>query len=230
MQIWLDTINLEVVADAVKKGVISGITTNPTILSRTKNVKDTLNQILEIQNGPVAVQVTSNDIDNMINEGESISDFSDRIVVKVPVSSNGLIVMNQLRQRKIPVLGTGVFYPNQVLLAANHNASYISPYFSHMSEIGNAHELLKSMVTILRANQYQTKLLAASLRSIDDLIYCSLIGVDAVTIKEDLYCKLVSDHHLWEKFSHKFQSDWQQTHGNSSIKDLLTTFECFSMT
>lgn len=223
MKIWLDTVNLDVVADAAKTGVISGITTNPTILSRTKNVEETLTNFLEMQQGPVAVQVTAQDVESMVEEGEHIFKFSDRLIIKIPVNSNGLIAMHQLCKKQIPVLGTGIFHPCQALLAANHGAAYISPYFSHIGDIGNANDTLKTIRTILRENHYKTKLLVASLRNIDDLIYCSLIGVDAVTIKDDLYYKLVDDHYLWEKFSLKFLSDWQQTHGNASIKDLLAT-------
>lgn len=233
MQIWLDTINLKVVADAAKTGIIAGITTNPSILSRTQNVKETLTRLLDMQKGCVAVQVTAQDVENMVEEGEHIFEFSSRMIIKVPVNNNGLVAMHQLCEKKIPVLGTGIFHPSQALLAANHGAAYISPYFSH---IDNAHETLKTIATILRTTPYKTKLLAASLRNLDDLLYCSLLGADAVTIKDDLYYKLVADHYLWEKFSQQFIGDWQQTHGNASIKDLLSTkeksvmdkFECLS--
>lgn len=220
MQIWLDTINLEVVAEAATAGVISGITTNPTILSRTRNVEETLSRLLEIQKGPVAVQVTAQDVEGMIEEGKQIFAFSNRMIVKVPVNKNGLAAMQQLCER-IPVLGTAIFDPSQALLAANLGASYITPYFSH---IENAREVVKTMGAILRAYPYKSKLLVASLKNLEDLIYCSQMGVDAVTIKEDLFGKLVADHHLLEKVSQKFQADWQQTHAHASIKDLLKKY------
>ncbi len=223
MEIWLDTVNLEVVSDAAKTGIVSGVTTNPSILSRTKNVEETLTHLLDLQNGPVAVQVTTQDSENMIEEGISIFEFSNRMIVKVPVNNNGLIAMHQLYEKQIPVLGTAIFHPKQALLAANLGAAYIAPYFSHIGEIGNANEILKTIVTILRANNSKTKLLVASLRNLDDFIYCALIGADSVTIKDDLYYKLVADHHLSEKFTQKFLSDWHQTHGNGSLKNHLCT-------
>ncbi len=221
MQIWLDTVNLTDVTDAAKTGVISGVTTNPSILSKTKNVRETLNQLLESQKGPVAVQVTAEDAEGMVEEGKQIFAFSDRMIVKVPVSHNGLIAIRQLREKGIPLLGTGIFHPSQALLAANHGVSYISPYFCPIGEMDGAKETIKSITTILQTGQYKTKTLVASLKNLDDLVYCALNGVDAVTIKGDLYYDLVRDHQLWEKFSQIFSDDWQQAHENVSIIELL---------
>jgi len=221
MKIFLDTINLNCVRSGVKTGIISGVTTNPSILSKAKNVRDTLLQLLDLQEGPVAVQVTSNEPHDMIEEGRSIHQFSSRMIVKVPVNHHGLITMRQLRQEGIPVLGTGIFHPAQALLAANHGAAYISPYFSHMGEMGNAFETLKSIVDILKLHNHSTQILAASLRQLDHLAYCALIGIEAVTIKDDLYEKLIAEHPLLDNFSKKFSNDWKEAHGNASIKDFL---------
>lgn len=222
MEIWLDTVNPESIANAVKTGVIAGITTNPSILAKAKDVQESLLSLLSIQKGPIAVQVVAQDSEEMIAEGRHIFDFSDRMIVKVPVNRHGLVAIHQLCKNGIPVLATGIVHPTQALLAANHGAAYIAPYYSHIDDIGNAQETLKTIVTMMRANSYQTKVLVASLRNLNDLIYCSLLGVDAVTIKDDLYEKLVADHHLMERFSQKFLSDWRHAHGNVSIKDLLT--------
>lgn len=221
MQIWLDTINLEVVADAVKAGIISGITTNPSILSKTKNVSSTLRALLELQTGPIAVQVTSEDADNMLLEGREIFEFSNRTIIKIPVNQEGLIAIAQLHKESIPVLGTGIFHPIQAMLAAKQGATYISPYFSHIQDIANPYESLKDMMNVIQ--EYPTKILAASIRNIDDLIYCACLGVNSVTIKDDLYFQIISEHSLLEKASQKFQSDWQAMHGTCSIKDLLST-------
>ncbi len=221
MQIWLDTISLKVITDAVKKGILFGVTTNPTILSKVANVRETLTHLLEIQQGPVAVQVTGQTAEEMVEEGKAIFEFSNRMIVKVPVNAAGLAAIHQLRARAIPILATAIFHPSQLILAATHATSYVTPYFSHLSDTGNAKEILKTMVTILQVNQSPSKILVASLRTLEDLIYCSLIGVDAITIKEELYQKLTEDHYSLEKCSRKFLNDWQQTHQNRSIKDLL---------
>lgn len=225
MQFWLDTINLEAIADAAKTGILSGVTTNPSILSKAKNVPETLAALLEIQQGPVAVQVTAEDAENMILEGREIFGFSDRMIIKIPVNNEGLIAIGQLRKEKIPVLGTAIFHPTQALLAANQGATYVSPYFARIEEIGDERESLSNMATILQKND--TKILAASMRNLDDLVFCALLGISAVTIKEDLYYQLVASHPLLEKFTQKFLFEWREAHGNVSIKNLLAKASIF---
>lgn len=221
MQIWLDTIDLETVKDASKTGILSGITTNPSILSKTKNIPETLSGLLQLQKGPVAVQVTSKNAEDMIEEGRHIFDFSERMIVKVPVNKEGLIAIHQLCEDKIPVLGTGIFTPTQALLAANLGASYIAPYFCHIGTPEEAVETLQAITDILKVNGFKTKVLAASLRSVDHIIACARLGIAAATIKEDLYYKLTETHPACENFSQKFLTDWQQTHGNNSLTSLL---------
>ncbi len=146
MQIWLDTIDLDVIADGVEMGIISGVTTNPSILSNSNNVLETVTQLLSLQPGPVAVQVTGKTPHEMIEEARHLYQHSNRIVIKVPLARNGLIAMKQLRQEQIPVLGTAILYPTQAILAANMGVAYISPYFCHIGDTGNAFETLKTMV------------------------------------------------------------------------------------
>lgn len=223
MQIWLDTINLEVVAHASKANLIAGVTTNPSILSQTKHVGATLSKLLEIQPGPVAIQVTAQQASEMIKEGRQIAQFSDRAIVKVPVNYEGLITIRALKKENIAVLGTAIVHPNQALLAANAGVAYLSPYLSHIGELSNANQTLANIADLLRIYRSSPKLLVASLKSVDDLVYCALLGVDGVTIKEDLYEKLIANHYLMEKFSQKFAFDWKQAHGTASIGDFLTS-------
>ncbi len=222
MEIWLDTIDLDVIADGAKTGVISGVTTNPSILSRSKNVQETIARILDLQPGPVAVQVTGQTPEQILEEARHLNEQSNRLIIKIPLVRNGLIAMKQLRQENIPILGTAILYPTQALLAANQNIAYIAPYFCHMGDIGNAFESLKTMVDLLRATQSQTKILVASLRQMDQLLYCASLGVHAVTIKPDLYAKLMAEQPVVEGFLQKFLSEWRQAHGSLSIKDAVT--------
>lgn len=219
MQIWLDTVNLEVIKDAVKKGVINGITTNPSILSKCPHIQDTLNQLLEVQNGPVAVQVTSSDTHSMVDEGRHIFQFSNRMIVKIPVNAQGLEAMRQLRECNIPVLGTAIFDSTQALLAAKLDAAYIAPYFSHIGK--HACEVIKTISTLMKAQNYKTQIMAASIKTLEDLMQCALLGVDAVTIKDDLFYKFIDNHSSFEKISQKFAADWHQAFGKNSIKHFL---------
>lgn len=221
MEIWLDTIDVHVIADGVETGIISGVTTNPSILSRAQNVRETAKRLLDLQKGPVAIQVTGKTPEEMVEEARHIYQYSNRMIVKIPVSRKGLIAMKELQKEQIPVLGTAILYPIQALLAANMDVAYLSPYFCHMGDLGNAFETLKTMVNLVRASNQKTKILVASLKHIDHILYCALLGVDAITIKPELYNKLVADFPVVEGFTEKFLSEWMQAHGPSSIKEAL---------
>lgn len=217
MQIWLDTVNIDLVKDA--SGIISGVTTNPSILSHTSDIPKTFKNLLTVQSGPIAVQVTSAETPSMIEEGRQIYAFSERMIIKVPVNPPGLAAMKQLVNENIPVLGTAVFHPAQALLAANIGASYVAPYYSHIGE--HAAQVLTTIAALLRNRQ--TKLMAASVKSLEDIITCALIGVVAITIKDDLFIKLINTTGPLDQFLQKFTADWQQTHGQNSIKQLLNS-------
>lgn len=122
----------------------------------------------------------------------------------------------------MPILGTSILFSTQALLASNLGAAYISPYFGHIGDVGDAFATLKTMVEMLRSSGSSTKILVASLKQLDHLIYCALLGVAGVTIKPDLYYKLVADHPVVEGFAKKFLTEWSETHGQLSIKEALS--------
>lgn len=223
MEIWLDTIDFRTVKDGVERGLVSGVTTNPSILAKAANVQETLNQLLDIQPGPLAVQVTSQDPSEMIDEARAMIEFSNRIIVKIPVCKEGLIAMEELRKESIPVMGTAVIFPKQALLASTLQAAYIAPYFSHMMQTGNPSEPLRMIMATLRVQSSGTKVLVASLKELDQLLLCAQLGVDAVTIKPDLYEQLIADHATVEGFTQKFLSEWNGAQGALSMKQALRT-------
>jgi TalC/MipB family fructose-6-phosphate aldolase len=218
LEIWLDTIDEDVIVEAVKTLPIAGVTTNPSILSTADNVLDAIQRLLEIQPGPVAVQVTAREAEVMVEEGLCIAALSPRIIIKVPINRDGLIAIHHLRKAEVSVMGTAVLFPAQALLACNHGVSYIAPYFSHMGLLGDAHAALKHMVAIAGGS---SKILAASLKQIDQVIFCALQGVSAVTLKPDLYRQLVAHHPIVEGFIDKFSADWAHTHGDVSLVPYL---------
>jgi TalC/MipB family fructose-6-phosphate aldolase len=221
MEIWLDTIDYETIADGARAGIISGVTTNPGILSQTKHVRETLTKLLDLQSGPVAVQVTSTDPEGIIEEGRSAFAFSSRIIVKVPINHNGLIAIKKLRDEGVPIMGTGILFSSQALLASNLGVSYIAPYFSHIDNPSGPLSVLKTMIGIVGANGSSTKILVASLKQVEQIVDCASLGVAAATIKPDLYRALMATHPLVEGFSEKFLQSWKQTHGSHSLKTYL---------
>src|SRR6185503_8325504 len=169
MQFWLDTITVATIKDAAERGMVAGITTNPSILSRAKNTKEILSQILDIQPGPIAVQVTATDSTRMIEEGLRIFEFSNRMIVKIPVTGEGLMAIKYLSEKKIPILGTTILYAHQVLLALSLGVIAIAPYFSHMGNSEEAYSTLKVMANMLRTYNSTIKIVLASLKKIEDI-------------------------------------------------------------
>lgn len=131
---------------------------------------------------------------------------------------DGLIAMHQLRKEELPILGTGILFATQALLASNQGASYISPYFGQIREVGDPNTTLKTIAGLLEANHSPTKILVASLRQLGQIIYCASLGVAAVTLKPDLYQSLMADHPIVEGFTERFLSDWFQAHGPLSLR------------
>lgn len=223
MEIWLDTPDLNVVMRAAKKGIVKGVTTNPSILAKVKHISETIRQLLKLQDGPVTIQVTSVEADEMIEEGRRIAEFSDRMVVKIPVCKEGLIAMRTLEKEGVSILATGIFHESQLLLAANLGVTFVTPYFSRIAKERDAFQAIRNMLAILDKGGYESKLLVASVKEINHLIFLAEVGTFAATIKEDLFAKLIATDPLQEELSEQFRSDWKRAHGDISIKDILTS-------
>lgn len=210
MEIWLDTADLKVIANAKQMGILYGITTNPSIVAKSKeHLEILLERLLEIQSGPVTVQVTSEDAKLMVHQGEAIFQFSDRILVKVPVTSEGIKAIHELNQKKIPTMATAVFDLNQVLLAARAGATYIAPYFSAICESDeDGVEQFKAMLRLIHRYQYPSKIIAASLKSSEHVKQCLEMGVQAVTLKDEVFSMLIENHPETLKRVDRFAKDW----------------------
>ena len=136
MEIWLDTAEVELIESAKGMGILHGVTTNPSIVAKSNvRLEDLLEKLLLIQDGPVTAQVTAQDALKMIEQGESLYQFSNRIMIKVPVTKEGLKAIHGLSLKKIQTMATAVFDSNQVLLAARAGSTYIAPYFFSICEV-----------------------------------------------------------------------------------------------
>lgn len=197
MKIWLDTINLGLIKKAVEMGVIHGVTTNPAILAQTeKSFEVLIEELLDEQMGPVAVQVVANDAKEMIRQGQALSDFSNRIIVKIPAVQAGFEAIHRLsRHQSIPTMATGVFTPEQVLIASLAGANFVAPYFSRIAKTGaNPWDALRAMQTILAKGNSKTQLLVASISKPEEVAQIAGLGIDFVTLKEPIFDWLVQDN------------------------------------
>lgn len=211
MEIWLDTADREVIESAKEMGILHGITTNPTIVAKSKmSLEDLLEKLLKIQSGPVTVQVTASDAKKMVEQGLALRAFSDRILIKVPVTGEGLKAISQMSQKKIPVMATAIFDLTQVLLAARAGAVYIAPYFSAICEQdASGIDQFSAMIQLLKRYQYPSKLIAASLKSSEHVKDCIQLGVDALTMNGDVFSAFIQNHEETMTRLERFAKDWK---------------------
>ena len=197
MEFWLDTINPKSVQNAARLGLLTGVTTNPELLGKAKQVEASLQALLASFEGPLVVQVHAGSGDDMLAQGKALYDFSDRIIVKVPVTKEGLAAIHALTISQIPTMGTCVFGPEQALVASKAGADYVALYLTRLDKAGgDSVDLLKTCVRIFTNYKLETKLLAASISHIEQVEKCAELGIHAVTMKESIFDHLVEEHPL----------------------------------
>lgn len=208
MELWLDTAEVTAIKKASELGLLQGVTTNPTILSRVSTpAENVLEEILALFSGPVAVQVTVNDAAGMIEQAKDLIEFSNRIIVKIPVTEAGLRAIAHLRTLKIMTMGTAIFEPMQAFLAAKAGASYLAPYFSHIGE--QALNVCDTMQQILTSNQLQAKLLIASLRTPIHVVYCAQRGF-GMTLPPALFEECITPPDATAQALERFEKAWRE--------------------
>jgi transaldolase len=209
MQIWLDTIDLPTLEKAQKLGFLHGVTTNPSML--VSNPRDTLTALLSAQPGPVAVEVFEDLVPSMISQGKALYEFSPRIVVKVPVTERGFEAICALSKDQIPVMASGIVQPTQALVAALGGAGWVSPYFSRIMKSGdNPLAQLEAVKKIISTYQMRTRILAVNPKTIEQIKSCAEIGIDAVTIREDVFRDLIETHELTAQAVEQYDDDWKK--------------------
>ena len=220
MELWLDTIHLPAIERAAQMGLLHGVTTNPAILSRAPQLDGLLSALLSAQSGPVCVQVTATHSSGMVEEGLQLHGHSPRIIVKVPVNREGLAAMHQLVRAGVTVLATAVLHPRQLLLAVQVGAHYIAPYVSHMADQGlDPWAALQTMQELIVGSQ--SRIMAASLRSVEQVLQCAQLHLHAVTLKDPLFAALTEDNPHSEAFTTRFHSDWHSAFPGASAAQLI---------
>ena len=211
MELWLDSTNINAIKELQQLGVLYGITTNPSLAAKSgKALAELLSSLLEVQTGPVAVQVVSSRFDEMIKQAETLHSFSNRLIIKIPVTREGLRAISALSKKKIPIMATAIFDGSQALLAASVGAQYLAPYYSKICDSDlNGFERFSRMVASLRSYRYPSKVIAASLRTSEQTRACADLGLDAMTMNEEVFNDYVADHPRTLETLSKFHSDWK---------------------
>lgn len=211
MDIWLDTANIQIIQKAVRIGILAGITTNPDIIaSSQRSFEEVLEALLHYQEGPVVAQVVAEEVSDMVQQGQNLYSFSNRLIIKVPVTKAGLEAIHLLSRQGIPTMATVVFSVRQMLMAAKAGAHYVAPYISRIQNAGeDPWAALSHMSEILHNYRLKTKILGASINSVEQVIKCAELGLYGVTIKDDLFERLIEDHPLTMQGVQDFQEKWK---------------------
>jgi transaldolase len=211
MKIFLDTASIESIKKFADMGVVDGITTNPTLISKEKgHPEDIMREIVRIVKGPVNLEVVATKTEEMIEEGLRLKKFGDNVVVKVPMTMDGLKAVRKLSEDKIKSNVTLIFSSNQALLAAKAGASYVSPFIGRLDDAGQeGMAVIREIVQIFKNYDYQSEVLVASVRHPIHVIEAGRIGAHIVTLPPDILGKMLA-HPLTDKGLSLFLSDWEK--------------------
>ena len=211
MKFFIDTANIEEIKDGLALGMVDGVTTNPSLIAKEKKDFDAvIKDILKIVKGPVSLEVLSNDAKGMISEGRKLARLGKNVVIKVPISTEGLKATRMFADAGINVNQTLIFSPLQALMAAKAGARYVSPFVGRLDDIASdGMELVDQIVTIFENYCYETEVIVASIRHPRHVLDAALMGADIATIPFKVIAQLVK-HPLTDKGIETFLNDWKK--------------------
>jgi transaldolase len=213
MKFFIDTANLNEIREATELGLIDGVTTNPSLIAKEGGVdfKEHIAAICEIVQGAVSAEVTSLDLDGMLREGREYARIAPNVVVKCPLTRDGLKATKRLTDEGIKVNVTLCFSAAQAILAAKAGAAYISPFIGRLDDMGqNGLQLLAEIVEIYGNYGWKTEVLAASIRNPIHVIEAARMGADVATIPFKVIEQLIQ-HPLTDKGLNQFLADWRKS-------------------
>ncbi len=211
MKFFLDTANIEQIREAASLGLIEGVTTNPSLISKEKKpFKDIILEICKIVDGPISAEVTCSDYKGMVEEALKLSDIHKNIVIKVPITKEGLKAVKELSGQGVRTNVTLIFSATQALLAAKAGASYVSPFVGRLDDISNdGMNLIAEIQQIYRNYSFETEVIIASIRHPIHVLQAALMGADIATVPFDVLMKLIK-HPLTDIGIEKFMCDWKK--------------------
>lgn len=211
MKFFIDTANVEQIREAAKLGVLDGVTTNPTLLSREEgDFRETLKEICSIVDGPVSGEVVSLDAEGMVKEGRELCKIADNIIIKVPCTTEGIKAIGMFNAEGIQTNATLCFSANQGLIVAKAGATYVSPFVGRLDDVGHrGMDLIADMVTIYNNYSFATQIIVASIRSVQHVYEAAMLGADVATIPFKVIGQLVK-HPLTDKGIDSFLADWEK--------------------
>ena len=212
MKFFLDTANVNEIREAASMGVLDGVTTNPSLVAKEgRDFFETLKEITSIVDGPISAEVVSTAYDEMLREAEPLVKIHPNIVIKVPLTKDGLRACKTLRERDVRVNVTLCFSANQALVAAKAGATYISPFIGRVDDASSlGMEIIQQIRTIYDNYGFETQILAASIRHPIHVLECALAGADVATMPYKVFEQLIK-HPLTDVGLANFIKDWEKT-------------------
>lgn len=210
MKLFVDTANTDEIRKANDLGVICGVTTNPSLIAKEGRVfKEVVKEITSIVDGPISAEVISLDSENMIKEALELSEIHKNIVIKIPMTSEGLKAVSVLSKKGIRTNVTLIFIPSQALLAARAGASYVSPFVGRLNDISSdGNKLIENISKIFKLHDISCEIIAASIRSPEDVVDAALAGANIATIPYGVIVRMIS-HPLTDAGIERFLKDWE---------------------
>ena len=216
MKFFIDTANVEDIRSANDLGVICGVTTNPSLIAKEgRDFTEVIKEITAIVNGPISgeVKATTTDWQDMIAEAREIAKIHPNMVVKIPMTEDGLKAVNVLKKEGIKTNVTLIFSPTQALLAARAGATYVSPFLGRLDDIAsNGLLLIEEIVEIFANNDIDTKIIAASVRNPIHVVECAKLGCDIATVPYSVIKQMIK-HPLTDIGIEKFKQDRYKVFG-----------------
>ena len=208
MKFFVDTAEIDAIAELHALGMVDGLTTNPSLIKKSsRDILEVTKEICDLVEGPVSAEVTATEADQMIAEGRKLAQIAENIAVKVPLTWDGLKACKVLTDEGTMVNVTLCFSANQALLAAKAGATFISPFIGRLDDIAlDGMELIEDIRTVYDNYGFETEILAASIRSVNHVLDCARIGADVMTAPPNVIKSLVS-HPLTDKGLDAFLAD-----------------------
>lgn len=202
---------MDEIRDAASLGVLDGVTTNPTLIAKEggqKGFKELVKEICEIVNGPVSAEVINTDVERMLEEARELAQIHPHVVVKMPLTEDGIRATKRVSEEGIKVNITLVFSPSQALIAAKAGATYVSPFIGRLDDVSNVGmDIVRDIVRIYKNYGYSTQVLVASIRHPIHVVEAARAGADIATIPYKVFKQLVK-HPLTDTGLERFLADW----------------------
>ena len=211
MKFFIDTANLEEIKEGISLGMVDGVTTNPSLIAKeNRKFDDVVKEILKIVEGPVSLEVISLDAKEMVTEAGKLAKYGKQVVIKIPMTTEGLKATKILAEEGIPVNQTLVFSPLQALMAAKAGAAYVSPFVGRLDDIAHdGMELCEQIIQIFDNYEFSTEIIVASIRHPRHVVAAAMMGADIATIPFKVIMQL-AQHPLTDKGISLFLEDWKK--------------------